>query len=171
MDFMNLIKERYSVRNYDSRPIEAEKLEQILEAGRLAPTAKNMQPQRFYVMETEAAKNKLAELTPCTFSAPVVILVCADTDSCWHSDKEAGYISAEMDASIACTHMMLAAQSLGIGSCWVRWFNAPEVAAAFELPANIRPICILDLGYAGSQAAPSPRHEDRLPLADITVRL
>jgi len=174
MDFMTTVKERFSVRKYQDKPIEAEKMDKILEAGRLCPTAKNMQPQRFYVIESAEAMEKLKTATPCTFGAPAAILVCADMDAAWYSPDslQPGYNSAEMDCSIAATHMMLAAWDMGIGSCWVRWFNAEKMAEALDLPANIKPICLLDMGYATEDCEPRhDMHDFRMPIEEMATRL
>ena len=118
MEFMELARERYSVRKYDPRPVEGEKLDRILEAGALAPSAKNQQPQHVYVLESPAAIEKIRGITRCAFDAPVVLLVCGDRDAAWTNPFN-GRNSAEMDCSILATHMMLEAQAQGLGTCWV----------------------------------------------------
>ena len=148
MSFIELAKSRYSVRRFSDKPVEAEKLEKILEAGRIAPTAKNLHPEKIYVLQSEEAMNKARELTRCVYGAPTVLLVCYDEERAWHSDSRVGYVSGEMDASIVTTHMMLQAAELGIGSCWVGLFNDKEVSAAFSLPANIKPVALMPIGYA-----------------------
>ena len=166
MSFVELVKARYSVRKFSDKAIEPEKLQQILEAGRKAPTAKNLHPEKIYVLRSEEAMEKARALTRCVYGAPTVLLVCYDEDRAWHSDSRVGYVSGEMDASIVTTHMMLQAAELGIGSCWVGLFNDKEVSAAFNLPANIKPVALMPIGYAAEDCAPregmhlSPRPEE-----------
>ena len=154
MSFIDLAKSRYSVRSFSDKPVEPEKLEKILEAGRIAPTAKNLHPEKIYVLQSEQAISKIRTLSPCTYGAGTVLVVCYDEDLAWHSTNRPGYISGEMDASIITTHMMLQAWELGIGSCWVGVFNDKEVAEAFSLPANIKPVALMPLGYAAEDCLP-----------------
>ena len=148
MDFMSLAAARYSVRKFTDQPVEEEKLNVILEAGRLAPTAVNFQPQKVYVLRSPEAIAKAEKLTPCIYGATTVLLVCCDMDRVWKSPLRPGYSTWEVDASIVTTHMMLAAWEQGIGSVWVGYFNDTAVAEAFGLPENIRPVALLPLGYA-----------------------
>lgn len=164
MTFSELIHNRYSVRDYDPRPVEQEKLSAILEAGRAAPTAKNNQPQKIYVLQSEAAVQKIRSLAECAYNAPVVLLVGYDDTLEWNNPFDTSFSSGETDASIVCTHMMLAAAEQGIGSCWVGWFDHAAVEQAFALPANIRLTALLPLGYPSTTAAPSARHGDRKPI-------
>lgn len=106
MSFSTLCHERFSARKYIDKKVEEEKIAAILEAGRVAPTAKNNQPQRIYLLKSEEALQKIREITPCTFGAPMVLLVCADESRAWTSPFGENYNSAEMDATISCTHMM-----------------------------------------------------------------
>jgi nitroreductase len=154
MEFTDVIKERYSVRSYSDRKIEEEKLEKILQAGILAPTAKNIQPQRIYVLESAEAVEKTRNLTPCTYGAPMVLLVCYDKNESW-KNTASGEDSGVEDASIACTHIMLEAWNQGIGSCWVNMYNSNKVKAEFNLPENIVPVCMLPIGYASQDAKPN----------------
>ena len=156
MTFLELARERYSVRKFDSRPIEEEKLNAILEAGRLAPTAVNKQPQHIYVLRSEEALAKIREITPCHYGAPVVLAVAYDEEKAWHNQMMPGYHSGKVDASIVCTHMMMEAWDLGIGSCWVGMFTDEKMHAAFDLPATEHVCALLPLGYA--LAEPGPQH-------------
>ena len=126
MKFSELAALRYSVRRFDSRPVEQDVLDQILETGRLAPTAKNLQPQRIYVVRSKALLAKLRAITTMTFDAPQVLILCADPSEAWVNPFN-GRSSAEMDASIVAAHMMLQMQELGIGSTWVCWFDTKKV--------------------------------------------
>ena len=148
MDFMKLAAARYSVRKFTSQPLEEEKLNKILEAGRLAPTARNLQPQKVYVLRTPEAVAKAEKLTSCMYGASTALLVCCDMDRVWKNVLRPGYSTWEVDTSIVTTHMMLEAWELGVGSVWVGHFCDTEVIEAFGLPENIRPVAFLPLGYA-----------------------
>lgn len=158
MTFLELAKMRYSVRSFKNTPIEEEKLKLILEAGRIAPTACNNQPQKIYVVKSEKARKKLANARCRTFQAPVVLVVCYDRTRDWKNDLMPGYESGETDAAIVCTQMMLQAAELGVGSCWVGHFNAQEISEALELPENITVSALLPLGYAADLAHPAAFH-------------
>lgn len=163
MDFLQLCADRYSARAYDeSRPIPDEVLAKILEAGRLAPTAMNVQPQRIFVIQSKEALDKLHTVKKC-FGAPVVLMVCGDTDVACNRPK-VDHCMAEMDCSIVTTHMMLAAESLGVGSCWICSFNVEALAETFELPAHLTPYVLLALGYRSDTCEPGPRHGERYPM-------
>ena len=166
MEFLKLAEQRYSERAFDkAHQIEEEKLSKILEAGRLAPTACNFQPQKVYVLRTEDSLWKAAKLTH-TYDAPIVLLVCYDMNMVWKNAREEGFHSGEQDASSVLTSMMFEAESLGIHSLWIRGFNSKAVAESFELPENIKPAMMLAIGYPTSASAPSPRHKDRKPLSE-----
>ena len=164
--FMDLARTRFAVREYAQTPVEQAKIDSILEAGRLAPTAKNVQPQHIYVLQSPEAIAKINELTRCAYHAPVVFLVCYDTDLAWTKDGES---SGNMDCSIVGTHMMLEATELGLGTCWVKWFDAAEVAKAFELPANHKPSFIMPCGYAAEGVQPHANHFSRKPLSETVT--
>ncbi len=161
MDLLNLFKERYSVRKFSGKKIEEEKINQILEAGRLAPTAVNNQPQRIYVIKSEEALDKLKTVTPYTFNTQTAFLICYDNTISWKrpfDGMDFGYI----DASIVTTQMMLEIANLGLGATWVGYFDAKVMSKTFNLPENIIPVALLPAGYP--DAAPSPRHAERLAI-------
>ena len=168
MGFLELAAERYSVRSYSDRPIEQEKMDRILKAAQLAPTAVNYQPQKIYILKSTEAVQKIRTLIQFTYDAPIVLLVCADMTKVWKSPREHGYNTGEMDASIVCTHMMLEAWELGIGSVWVRGFNSRQVAKAFSLPRHIKPICMLPIGYPSADSIPyAPWHDVNCSLSEM----
>ena len=168
MGYFELIAERYSVRSYEQRAVEPEKLAKILDAGRIAPTAGNRQPHRIKVITEAGDLAKADECTPCRFNAPALLLVCYDNTACWKSPFNGG-LSGEVDVSIVTTHMMLAAQELGLGTCWVMYFDPAKATEVFALPENIIPIAMLPVGYPSADAAPSEKHKDRLPVEDILL--
>ncbi len=154
MEYNKLIKERYSVRKYQDKEIPKEVLQQILEAGRIAPTAKNLQPQKIYALESRESKEKLGKYKRMSFNAPIVLMICADMDIVCKLGVETDYNTSELDCAIVATQMMLEATNLGLGSCFVRWFNAEELRKSFSLDDNIKPICLLPIGYPASDATP-----------------
>lgn len=166
MDFLQLARERYSVRKYASTPVEAEKLQRILEAGRVAPTAANFQPQRFLVVSTSEGLRSLA-LAANIHGAPLAIVVCGLKDKAWKRPQD-GHQMVDIDTTIATTHMMLQAWSEGIGSCWITWFDPAIVRREFSLPDHVTPVNILVLGYAEGPAQTPCRHQQqRIPLTDM----
>ena len=171
MEFLDLVKARYSVRRYADRPIEEDKLAKILEAGRLAPTGKNAQPQRIYVLKSPEAIQKIRKATGMAFDAPVVLLICYDKTVSWKAAPYGDdYDVGDMDASIVTSMMMMEATELGIGSLWVRGYHAQDIIDAFALPEHIVPVCLLDLGYPAENSRPSRLHDSKLPM-DETVKV
>ena len=167
--FLQLAKDRFSVRYYAKTPVEQEKIDAILEAARVAPTAKNLQPFQIYVLKSEEAIAKINKLSRCAYEAPVVFLVCYDRSKAWTSPFDATDSSGVMDTSIVGTHMMLEATAQGLGSCWVKFFNPQEVAAAFDIPDNLTPSFLLDVGYPLKGTAPNKMHFERRAVKDFAV--
>lgn len=166
MDMLSLMKERYSVRKYADTPVEKEKLQLVLEAACVAPTAKNEQPFRIHVVEKEADLLRLRELTPCAFNAPVVLMFCGVEGEAAHSVMD-GMSWDQMDTSIALTHAVLEAQSLGLGTCIVGWYNKQEVHDAFHLPEGEKIWALLPLGYPAEDAVPGQMHGKRRSVEEL----
>ena len=167
MEFREVVKNRYSCKKYSDRQVEAEKLAAILEAGRLAPTAKNLQEQHIYVIQSAEALAKIDAVTPCRYGAPTVIVVAFDKNNVftYPGDKRDSGIE---DATIVATHMILAAADEGVDSCWINFLDPDKLAESLELPENEEVLMVMDLGYAAEGAGPLPNHESRKPL-DETV--
>jgi nitroreductase len=163
MSFSELSAQRYSVRDFAPTAVEADKLQAVLQAGRLAPTACNNQPQQIFVAQSQKALGVLRDITPCVFNAPVVLILTARVAEAWVSpfSKQS---SAETDVSIVGTHMMLQAAELGLGSTWVQWANLAQVKAQLNLPEDCTVYGLLVLGYPSEQAQPAPLHSQRKPL-------
>lgn len=170
MEFKELVKERYSCKKYDGTQITDEQLQCILEAGRLAPTAKNLQEQHIYVMQSEEALALIDEVTPCRYGAPTVLVVAFNADNVFvypGGQRDSGV----EDASIVATHLMFAAKDVGVESCWINFFDPAEVKEKMALPENEEVLMLLDLGYAAEGAGPLPNHDSRKPLEDtVTYR-
>ena len=171
MTFQELAKNRYSVRSFRETPIEKEHMDLILEAGRVAPTACNFQPQKIYVARSAEAREKLASVCRCTFGAPVILVVGYDRTRDWKNKLMPGLTSGETDAAIVCTHMMLQAADLGIGSCWVGYFNPEQVAEVLGLPEKITVTALLPIGYPAENAEPLPLHSQYRELADTVAEI
>lgn len=165
MTFMELAEKRYSVRKFSSRPVEDEKLERILQAGRVAPTAKNFQPQQILVARSTEAMEKLNLCTPCIYGAPVALIVCYDKNASWkrHFDQKD---HGDIDASIITAHMLLQAEELGLGTVWVCHYDPEAVRREFSLPDHLIPSSLLPLGYPADDAEPAPMHGQRKPLSE-----
>ena len=171
MTFLELAKARYSVRSFQDQPIREEDMNRILEAGLVAPTACNYQPQKIYIAKSKDAREKLASVCPCTFGAPVILVVGYDRTRDAKNKLMPGYTFGEIDATIVCTHMMLEAAELGIGSCWVGWFNAEQVAKALGLPENVTVSALLPMGYPADNAKPAPLHTQYRKLDDMVSEI
>lgn len=169
MDFLTLAKTRCSVRDYEDTPVETEKLDMILEAGRIAPTACNKQPQRILVLQGEASMDTLGKAYN-TFHAPLGLLVCVDTSDVWTRTYD-GKQSIDIDASIMCDHMMLEATQLGLDSVWVCNFNPDILREAFHLAKHIEPVHLLLIGYGknGTKKDPNRHDQERKKLSDILL--
>ena len=157
MEFTQVITDRYSCKKYSEQPIPEEKLKEILEASRVAPTAKNLQEQHIYVVQSPEGLAKIDKLTPCRYGAPVVLIVAYDKENVF-TYPGGKYNSGAEDATIVATHLTLAAYNAGIDSCWLNLFDPDKVAAAFDLPENETVVMLLDLGYGAEGAGPLPNH-------------
>ncbi len=165
MKFSDIAKKRYSVRNYQEKKVDRETLDIILEAGRVAPTAANMQPQRILVVESADGLAKLSKAAR-TYNAPVALIICADKDNVWVRPQD-GKKTTDIDASIITDHMMLQATELGLGTLWMTWFDPAIVKKEFDLPSNYDPVNILLIGYAGGNLQSPDRHSQaRKPIGE-----
>ena len=170
MEFTEVVKDRYSCKKFDGRQVGKEQLESILEAGRLAPTAKNLQEQKIYVIQSAEGLSRIDKITPCRYGAGTVLVVAFDTNNVftYPGGKRDSVIE---DATIVATHLMLAAKNTGVDSCWINFFD-PEVAAKeLGLPENEEVLMLLDLGYAAEGTKPLATHEQRKPLSQTVKYL
>ncbi len=159
MRFNDLAAKRYSVRKFTTQEVEKEKLEYVLKAGQLAPTAGNLQPWRVLVVEDRQARAKLRECTAYHFNAPVALLVCAKKEEAWNRSYD-GKNSGDIDCSIVTTQMMLAAVDVGLGTTWVMHFDPVRMREAFAIPSSLEPLSLLVMGYPAEDAAPNPKHTE-----------
>ena len=168
MNFLDNAKKRYSVRSYKSQKVEQEKLDLILEAARVAPTAANLQPVRLLVVQEKEGLAKI-EKAANIYNAPLAVIVCADHSTAWtrpFDKKQTG----DIDASILTDHMMLQASELGLGTVWVCYFKPDILSQEFNLPENLEPVNILVIGYADEEPADPDRHgKTRIPLDTLVA--
>lgn len=167
MDFLELVKERYSCRSFSTKEIEKEKILQILEVARLAPTARNFQPQRVLVLDKKEELQKLSFCTKYGWNAPVVMILFYDKLVSYKRDKYDGKEFGDIDTSIVATQMMLEIQSLGLGTTWVGAFNPKKLMEIYEVPENLIPVAILPIGYPSDLARPSELHFKRNEISDF----
>ncbi len=165
----DLISERRSVRKYLDRPVEREKLEAVLEAARLAPSACNAQPWRFVVVENAEILQELKDdglggvVVPNSWAktAPVVIIACSDLNLITHrvAERLQGVEYHLIDIGIALEHIALKAVELGLGTCYIGWFNSKAVYKLLKLPASWKPECLLAIGYPQELPGPTNRKD------------
>ena len=165
MEFKDVIKNRYSCKKYSNKQVEAEKIQAILEAGRLAPTAKNLQEQHIYVVQSADGLAKIDAATPCRYGAPLVLVVAFDKNNVFTYPGGKRDSGVE-DASIVATQMILAAYNEGVDSCWLNYFDPEKLAFELGLPENEEILMVLDLGYAAEGAGPLSNHFSRKPLSE-----
>ena len=170
MDFEKLSAERYSLRKYSDRPVEPEKLALILEAGRNAPTAHNLQPQRIFVIQSPEALEKTDGCMGSHFHPPVILAVACDLEEAWKRETD-GKNHGEIDAAIAATQMMLQAADLGLGTTYVGMFEPEKLWAAFPEMQGTMPVAMLTLGYPAEGAHPSRLQASRKPLEELVKYL
>ena len=161
MDIFDVIRDRRSIRKYKDIPVAPEQIEQILDAARLAPSWKNMQCWRFLVLRDPARRAALLEAIPddnpgkkAVAAAPVTILVCADPRE---SDVENGIPYYVADAAIAFEHLCLAAHALGLGTCWMGWYDEAKIKQALAIPEPLRVVGFTPLGVPDQEPKPRPR--------------
>jgi nitroreductase len=167
MDFLKLAKNRYSCRRYRKQPVEKEKLEQVLEAARVAPSACNFQPYCFVVVTDEELKNEVASAYGGRWlkEAPAIIVACGDHKKSWK--RFDGKDHCDVDVAIAVDHITLAAAELGLGTCWICAFNAERCREVLNLPDHIEPVVLLPIGYPDDQVNPGRHQENRRPMEDL----
>ena len=161
-----LIIDRRSIRKYLDKPVERAKTEQALEAARLAPSACNAQPWRFVVVEGEARDRVISEglgglmvSNSWAKTAPVLVVVCSVSSYLTHSlgERVQGVQYHLIDIGIAMEHFTLKAAELGLGTCYIGWFNGKKIKKTLNLPFSWKPECLITLGYPSEIPAKTPR--------------
>ena len=164
MEFENVIRKRQATRKFSNQVEEKEKINNILEAGRIAPTAKNVQPIKIYVVESSEGLEKIDKASPCRYNAPIVLLICGDKEQAFSKGEHSTY---EMDACIVATHMMLEATNQELDNIWVEMFDEKVLREEFSIPNNLIPVCLLPIGYRDENCPESPNHNRRKELDEI----
>lgn len=165
MQVLELMKKRCSVRQYEDRPIEREKLLYVLEGARVAPSACNFQPWRFLVVEDKDLMRKIAPRWVTDAHAPAVIVACGDHSQAWR--RRDGKDHCDIDIAIAVDHMTLAAAEVGLGTCWICSFDAFQCAWMLQLADHIEPIVLLPIGYPAEAKDANRHHAERKRLDEI----
>ncbi len=163
MKFLELATKRYSVRSYKPDPVEDSKLQEVLEAVRMAPTAANRQPFQLIVIHTTGKETELGRIyyRPWFVQAPVVIGICGISSQAWVRRDGRSY--CDVDVAIVTDHLTLAAADLGLGTCWIGGFNPTTAREVLNLPDDVEPIAFTPLGYPSDQPGPKKRK----PLAEL----
>ncbi|OUO47274.1 nitroreductase [Olsenella sp. An285] len=169
-DFLQLAHDRYSCRAFSDAPVEAEKIEALLDAAVDAPTAVDKQPWHIWVVESPEAVERLSALTRFNFGAKIILMLGAAPAEAWVR-KYDGRNFADVDASIVGTHVMLAAHDLGLGTTWVGHFDAPAVKEAFPETADYDLVALFPLGYPAEGDEPAAKHFERKPKEELVSRL
>lgn len=160
MNFIEIAKRRYSVRSYQSVPVEKEILTKVIEAALLAPSAVNFQPWKFVVVTDQELLGKLYECYHRDWfkSAPACIVAIGDHNKGWHRPTD-GKDYTDIDVAIAIDHLMLAAAEAGLGTCWICHFNTEKCADLFGLSANLEPIAMVPIGYPTESSYPDKKRK------------
>lgn len=166
MDFNELSKERFSCRKFKEDKVEQEKIDIILNSAMVAPTAVNKQPQRILVLTDEEKLKSLKEFTRSDFDAPLCFVVCAESDKAWIR-KYDGKCSAEIDAAIVTTHMMMQAQDLGLGTTWVMSFDPKKGREILNIPDNLELVALLPTGYPADDVPINPFHNTFIDMDEM----
>ena len=164
MEFEDIIRKRTSVRKFSNTKLEQEKLNKILEAGRLAPTAKNSQPIKIYIVNSNEGLEKIDKASRCRYGAQTVLIVCGNKDEAYHKGD---YTTYEMDSCIVATHIMLEATNLGVDNIWVESFDENILKEEFEIPNELTPVLLMPLGYKTEDCPMNPLHAKRKALEEI----
>ncbi len=169
-DYLNLLEKRYSCRGYAETQLTKEELEAILKATQLSPSARNSQPSKFCVVQSEEGLAKIDECTRCRYGAPTVIIAAYDFAESSHPVPSHGPETCDfgdIDTTIALTNMENAAASLGLASCWVGAFDPRLVRKHFNVPASYRLVELFMVGHP--VAEPESNHAKRKDLESMVT--
>lgn len=165
MEFLQLAQKRCSVRRYTNQPVETEKLAQILEVSRIAPTGANKQPFQILVVNTPDGLAKVHEAANI-YQAPLALIICGDQSKAWVRPVDSRNI-VETDCAIVTDHMMLTAADLGLDSVWICMFKPDVLKTAFAIPEHLEPLNILAIGYGAEDCTANASHLQRKPLEEL----
>jgi nitroreductase len=168
MQVLQLMKQRCSVRQFEDRPVEQEKLLYVLQAARVAPSACNLQPYQFVVLRDPQTIARICPAWVPASKAPIVIVACGDHQAAWRRRDGKGH--ANIDVAIAVDHMTLAAAEIGLGTCWICSFDAFHCANVLDLPNHLEPMVLLPIGHPAEGKDPQRHVTERKPLEQLVRR-
>ena len=171
IEFLELAKKRYSCRSFTDKVVDEITLNKILEAARIAPTARNRQPQKLYVITKKEDLAKIDVVTKCRYNAPMVIAIGYDKEVVSAIPSFENRNFGDIDTSIVITHMILQAEELGVQTCWVGAYEHGKAEQVLGIPANVELTALLPIGYAAENGQPSERHTDRKAIAETVEYL
>ena len=164
MEFDKVIRERKATRKFSDKKVSQDMIDNILESGRIAPTAKNIQPFKVFAVNSEEGLVKVDKATRCRYNAPLVFIVCGDKGLAYHKDD---YSTYEMDSCIVATHMMLEATNIGLDNIWVELFDSNVLRSELNIPDNYIPVCLINVGYKSDDCPVSPFHNTRKEIEEL----
>ena len=164
MEFEKVIKDRMATRKFSDKKIDEDTINRILEAGRLAPTAKNLQPVKIYVVSSSDGLDKIDCATRCRYNAPVSLIVCGNIDEAFSRGEHSTYV---IDSCIVATHMMLEATNVGVDNIWVDLFDENILKEKFNIPDGLIPVALIMLGYKSEDCPYNLNHDKRKNIDEI----
>ena len=170
MDFTPLIQNRYSCRSFSSSPVEQDKIDRILEAGRIAPTAVNKQPIHVWAVSSPDALEAIKGVTRSNYGAPLLLVVGCRPADAWVRRYD-GKNGAEVDASIVATYLMLAAENEGLATLWVGSFDPALLKGILPGTEGYDLVAMINVGYPSAASAPSAMHGSRVPMGEFVTKL
>ena len=170
MEFNTLIQNRYSCRAFAPQAIEQEKIDRILEAGRIAPTAVNKQPVHVWAVTSPDTLEAIKGVTRSNYGAPLLLIVGCRPADAWVRRYD-GKNGAEVDASIVATYLMLAAENEGLATLWVGSFDPALLSGLLPGTEGYELVAMINVGYTAPESAPSPMHDKRVGMDEFVTTL
>lgn len=169
MDFTTLIQNRYSCRAFAARAVGQEKVDRILEAGRIAPTAVNKQPVHIWAVSDPDTLAAIKDVTRSNYGAPLILVVGCRPSDAWVRRYD-GKNGAEVDAAIVATYLMLAAENEGLATLWVGSFNPTLLAGLLPGTDGYELVAMINMGYASEESKPSEMHGKRVEMGKFVTK-
>ena len=170
MEFNTVLQRRYSCRSFSANPVEQEKVDRILEAGRIAPTAVNKQPVHVWAVSDSDALEAIKGVTRSNYGAPLILVVGCRPGDAWVRRYD-GKNGAEVDASIVATYLMLAAENEGLATLWVGSFDPELLKGILPGTDGYELVAMINVGYAEEGSAPSEKHSSRIPMGKFVTEI
>lgn len=170
MTFTTLIRNRYSCRAFTSRAVEQEKVDRILEAGRIAPTAVNKQPVHVWAVTNPGTLGAIKGVTRSNYGAPVLLIIGCRPADAWVRRYD-GKNGAEVDAAIVATYLMLAAENEGLATLWVGSFDPAMLKGILPGTDGYKLVAMINVGYPSEESAPSAMHGARIPMWEFVTKV